>query len=73
MADKERYRCIICGQESEGSPPTHCPVCGVPRARWRLLVTRPPRPVASLEALTEGEGDAAENDAASPDSSQASA
>jgi hypothetical protein len=41
VADKLRYRCIICGTEAFDRPPRHCPTCGAPASRWRLVVDRP--------------------------------
>jgi hypothetical protein len=68
MADAaiQRYRCIICGFEAEKQPPRHCPRCGTPAARFRLMV--PPvtaihaRPVAHAAPAN---GAAAQNGTAS--------
>lgn len=43
VAAKAIWRCIICSTEASDKPPRHCPTCGTPAARWRLVVNRSPQ------------------------------
>lgn len=41
------YRCIICGTQAKDAPPRHCPKCGVPAGKFRLVVP----PIAPAPAM----------------------
>ncbi|MEQ8276613.1 MAG: hypothetical protein RMA76_20630 [Deltaproteobacteria bacterium] len=66
MATKTVWRCIICSTEAAEQPPRHCPNCGTPAARWRMVVNRAPQlpeeapPAVEAEQLEGATVDAGE-------------
>ena len=54
------YECTICQTETRDHPPPHCPKCGAPGGRYRLVVDRPPKPPPAPDKKPEPEEEAAE-------------
>lgn len=74
MAARVVWSCIICGTRAEDRPPRHCPTCGAPAAKWRMLVDRDPSPPPPPEEpAAEGEEAAEEGGEASPEGEEAAA
>jgi hypothetical protein len=60
MATKAIWRCIICATEAPERPPRHCPTCGTPASRWRLVVDRAPSLPVPEETAAEAQTEAPE-------------